>query len=87
MKSYEINYVSEAVRDVISKYPLGYIFTLQQFVNDVKRKYPKLKHKIFTSFDRRLRDVKVGGNRVAVCKDRSKSIYQIKIKIKIRKAA
>ena len=84
MKSYEINHVSEAVRDVIGKYPVGYEFTLQQFINDVKRKYPELKCKIFTSFDRRLRDVKVGFNRVVICIDPRKSLYR---KIKIGKAS
>ena len=76
MKSYEYKYIAEAVRVIAAKYPIGHEFTMTQFINDVKRAYPWLKHKIFTSFDRRLREIKVNGKRSFPCINKPKSLYK-----------
>jgi len=76
--------MSEAVRHLLGKYPIGYEFGLWDLKRDVFRIYPPSKFNHADTVSRRLREFRYGNGWEIVCINPNKSLYK-KIKFKPKK--
>jgi len=73
-----------AAKKIINTYPIGYEFTMRQFVNDVIRLYPRAKYNLSHTIDRRLREFRHGIDFDINCINPLRSLYR-KDKIDLKK--
>jgi len=68
--------MSEAVRDLIGMYPMGYEFGLWDLKNDVLRMYPPSRYNHADTVSRRLRENRHGKDFDIICINPNKSRYK-----------
>jgi len=68
--------MSEAVRMVLEKYPIGYEFGLWDLKRDVLRLYPESKYNHADTVSRRLREFRYGKGYEIKCINPNKSRYK-----------
>jgi hypothetical protein len=74
--------MSEAVREVLAKYPMDYEFGLWDLKRDVFRAYPPSKHTHADTVSRRLREFRYGRGFEIICINPCRSRYK-KVPLKI----
>jgi len=70
------NSMSEAVRELLNKYPMNHEFGLWDLKRDVQRMYPPSKFNHADTVSRRLREFKHGENFDIICINPNKSRYK-----------
>jgi hypothetical protein len=75
--------MSEAVRELLEKYPMDYEFGLWDLKRDVFRAYPPSKHTHGDTVSRRLREFRYGRGFEIICINPHKSRYK-KVPLKIK---
>ena len=79
--------MSQAVRELMEKYPMDYEFGLWDLKKDVQKLYPPSKHNHGDTVSRRLREYRYGDGYKIVCISPLKSRYKkVKLELKRRKA-
>jgi len=68
--------MSEAVKELLGKYPIGYEFGLWDLKNDVFRMYPPSKYNHADTVSRRLREYRYGNGWEIICINPCKSRYK-----------
>jgi len=68
--------MSEAVRELVEKYPIGYEFGLWDLKKDVQRLYPPSKFNHADTVSRRLRERRHGKGYEIICINKNKSRYK-----------
>jgi hypothetical protein len=80
----KVQSMSEAVRTLVDKYPMGYEFGLWDLKKDVVRLYPPSKYSHADTVSRRLREWRHGKNFDIICINPTKSRYK-KVERKAKK--
>jgi hypothetical protein len=78
-----MNSMSEAVRDLLEKYPMGYEFGLWDLKRDIFRLYPPSRKNHGDTVSRRLREFRYGRGFEIICINPNKSRYK-KTPLKIK---
>jgi len=71
-----MNSMSEAVRELLKKYPMDYEFGLWDLKRDVFRAYPPSKYNHADTVSRRLRESRYGKGFEIICINPNKSRYK-----------
>jgi len=84
LKAQSASSMCEAVKKLLSLYPIGHEFTMREFTNDVIRLFPKAKYNLSHTIDRRLREYRHGIDFDIICINALRSLYR-KEKIDLKK--